>query len=164
MALVIGYGNPLRGDDAVGQHVASAVADWGLPMVTALAVHQLTPELAAPLAVARLAVFVDARPVGEGEGCLVQRLEPACTRVTIGHDGHPRSLLALARAAYGHHPRSWLVTIPATNFALGSDVSPTARGGMEDALRQIARLLGDAPRESVGVIQPASGDWNTRSV
>ncbi len=58
--LVIGYGNPLRGDDGVGPAVSGAIAVLGLPGVRALSVHQLTPELAAEAAGARVAVFVDA--------------------------------------------------------------------------------------------------------
>ena len=52
-ALVIGYGNTLRGDDAVGPRAAAAVHGGGLPGVDALAVAQLTPVLAEPLAAAR---------------------------------------------------------------------------------------------------------------
>src|SRR5262245_1795360 len=59
--VVIGYGNDLRGDDAVGLRAAQAVAAWDMPGVCGLAVHQLTPELAEILAGAALAIFVDAR-------------------------------------------------------------------------------------------------------
>jgi hydrogenase maturation protease len=45
--LVIGYGNELRSDDGVGPRVARAVAEWRLPGVEAIAVHQLTLELCA---------------------------------------------------------------------------------------------------------------------
>ncbi len=62
---MIGYGNTLRSDDGVGPRVAMAVASWGWPGLKAIAVHQLTPELAEPLAAAELAIFVDARLVGE---------------------------------------------------------------------------------------------------
>ena len=49
--LVIGYGNPLRGDDAVGQEIAQAL--WAerdrLPELEGAVfawAHQLTPEMA----------------------------------------------------------------------------------------------------------------------
>jgi Ni,Fe-hydrogenase maturation factor len=58
--LVIGCGNDLRGDDALGPLAATAVAAWDMPGVQALAVHQLMPELAEALAEADLAIFVDA--------------------------------------------------------------------------------------------------------
>ena len=59
--LVIGYGNTLRSDDGVGPRVAMAVASREWPGFNAIAVQQLTPELAEPLAAAELAIFVDAR-------------------------------------------------------------------------------------------------------
>ena len=58
MILVIGYGNELRRDDGLGPRVAASLAG---PGVRALAVRQLTPELAEEVATARLVVFVDAR-------------------------------------------------------------------------------------------------------
>jgi hydrogenase maturation protease len=58
--LIIGYGNSLRSDDAAGIKVAETIATWQLPHVRSLAVHQLTPELAAELAAVELVIFVDA--------------------------------------------------------------------------------------------------------
>ena len=57
--LVIGYGNELRGDDAIGPRVARAVRRR-YPDLKTVAAHQLTPEMAARLAGVRLAIFVDA--------------------------------------------------------------------------------------------------------
>jgi len=58
--LVIGYGNSLRSDDGAGCRVADIVASWDLPYVRSLTVHQLTPELAEPIAQSDLTIFVDA--------------------------------------------------------------------------------------------------------
>lgn len=58
--LVIGYGNTLRGDDAVGPLVAEQVAIWNWPDVRSLPVHQLTPELAAEIAQVEAVFFIDA--------------------------------------------------------------------------------------------------------
>ena len=113
----------------------------------ALAVHQLTPELAEPLAAARLALFVDARLAAEGEAVRVRPLEPVEPRATLGHASDPRALLALARAVYGHCPRAWSITVPATDLSLGERLSPTAERGMEDALREIGILVGRAQED-----------------
>jgi hydrogenase maturation protease len=139
---VIGYGNPLRGDDAVGQAVAAAVAGWGLPDVQALALHQLVPELAEPLAGAALAVFVDARLAPEGGSVQVQPVRSSSGPVGLGHTSDPLFLLGLARAVYGNSPPAWLITVPGADFEFGSGLSPTAREGMEAALRKIACLAG----------------------
>jgi hydrogenase maturation protease len=147
--LVIGYGNSLRGDDAVGPRAAAAVASWSIPGVKALALAQLTPELAEPLAAARTALFVDARlasvEVEVEESIAVQPIEPAERELVLTHGGDPRHLLALARMAFGTSPRSWLVTIPAADFRLGAGLSPLAEQGLLQALGWIATKIGLAP-------------------
>ena len=65
--LIIGYGNPLRGDDGVGWEVASRLAAT-IPEEAAhiMTVHQLTPELAESVSEAELVIFIDA---SDGENC-----------------------------------------------------------------------------------------------
>jgi hydrogenase maturation protease len=139
--LVIGYGNTLRTDDGVGRRVAMAVSSWQRPDVESIAVHQLTPELAEPLATAELAIFVDARLTDGGEAVEVRPLEPSGGRGGLGHASDPRALLAVARAIYGRSPRGWLVTVPAADLSLGEGLSPAAGRGAEEALGQIAALI-----------------------
>jgi Ni,Fe-hydrogenase maturation factor len=169
VTLVIGYGNDLRGDDAVGPLAATAVAAWNVAGVSALAVHQLTPELAEALAAADLAIFVDARapalpspspsphlggmgesspPPGDGgEGAEiveVHLIEPAAVDSAIGHTGDPRVLLALAEALYGRRPAAWSITVPARSFAFGASLSPAAERGLAAALQHMSDLLANA--------------------
>ena len=127
---------------------AAAVADWGLPGVRAMDAQQLTPELAEPLSAARLAIFVDARLADVGEEVRVRPVEPAGLGSALGHTSNPCSLLALARAAFGSHPRAWLITVPATDLGVGEGLSPTAQAGLTAALRTIATLLTVALEES----------------
>lgn len=138
-ALVIGYGNRLRGDDAVGPLVADAVANWGLAGVEAIAVHQLTPELAARLAEASRVVFVDAAAGGQAVSCRVVRAAPG--PAALGHALDPGGLLELATQAFGRAPEAWLLTIPANVFELGTGPSATAQAGFETALRRIRGWL-----------------------
>jgi hydrogenase maturation protease len=145
--VVIGYGNDLRGDDAVGMRVAAAVAGWRVAGMRVFAVRQLVPELAEMLAAARLAIFVDACPVTAGSGRRAPRLEvhalaPDAGASALGHASDPRQLLALAQSLYGAHPQAWLVTVPAATFKLGDALSPTAVRGISAALGQIRQLIG----------------------
>lgn len=140
--VVIGYGNALRGDDAVGLHVAAAVDEWELPDVRVLVVHQLTPELAEPLAAADVAIFVDAYHAVEAKGVVhVRTIQPAATQPSQTHAGNPGALLAFAETIYGHAPRAWWITVPAQDFAFGSDLSPLTRQGQAIALHWIRHLL-----------------------
>lgn len=139
--LIIGCGNTMRTDDGVGPWVAMAVALWGLDAVESMAVHQLTPELADPIARARLAIFVDAKPAEARGSVEVAELEPSDAPVYSGHLSDPRLILTLARLVFGQSPRGWLVTVPATDFSIGEGLSSTARLGAAEALRRIADLI-----------------------
>jgi Ni,Fe-hydrogenase maturation factor len=162
--VVIGYGNDLRGDDAIGPLAARAVAAWDASGVCGLAVHQLTPELAEILATAELAIFVDALvsapatassasfsilpACGEGEpgdvgeaAVEVLPLAPGATDSAIGHTADPRALLALAAALYGRCPPAWSISVPAQSFAFGAPLSPVAARGLATALQQVSNLI-----------------------
>jgi hydrogenase maturation protease len=138
--LVIGYGNELRRDDAAGPFAARAVAAWELPGVEAVAVHQLTPELADLIGEAESVVFVDA---GQDEVVTRRPLEPSRAAPALGHRGDPRQLLALAEALHGHRPEAWLITVPAPELGFGEGLSAAAEHGLKEAVRQI-RGLADA--------------------
>jgi hydrogenase maturation protease len=140
--LVIGYGNDLRSDDAVGKRVAEAVATWKLPYVQALAIHQLTPELTAKLTDVERAVFVDAYTATHDQEVQVRRLEPVHTGGIAVHTGDPQSLLALTKALYSHCPQAWWVTIPGVNFEVGDSLSLLAKRGVAVALERIDQLIG----------------------
>ena len=57
--LLIGYGNELRGDDAIGRMAVERLHPL-LPDSELASCHQLTPELAHSLAGCAVAIFVDA--------------------------------------------------------------------------------------------------------
>ena len=137
--LVIGYGNPLRRDDGVGPKVAASVAEWNLPGVRTLIAHQLTPELAEPIASAGRVVFVDAG-IGPVESVQRREIQPKNSFEIITHAADPRSLLALAKQVFGRcPPASWL-SIPVQDLDFGEELSPLARQGMEAALAELRRL------------------------
>jgi hydrogenase maturation protease len=137
--LVIGCGNELRGDDAVGPEAARRVAAWGRAEVDGMAVHQLTPELAAVLAEKEMVVFVDAAAVGEGRE--VRLGADAGRGVGLGHIGDPGWLLALSETVYGRRPEAWLLTAPAAAFDFGADLSAAAQAGLSAILRRIDCLV-----------------------
>ncbi|BAZ33178.1 hypothetical protein NIES4074_56880 [Cylindrospermum sp. NIES-4074] len=139
--MVIGYGDDLRSDDGIGQRVANAIESWRLSTVQSLAVHQLTPELAATLASADLAIFVDASTKAEAVDVQVRSLLPPVTHLVNEHLADPRSLLALTQSLYGHCPAAWWVTIPGINFEFGDRISPTAEQGIAIALVKIIHIL-----------------------
>lgn len=139
--LVIGYGNDLRSDDAVGQRVAEIVATWEIPNLRSLAIHQLTPELAAQLADVDLAIFVDACEQKTSKEVQIVAIEPDLTSTLTAHSADPRSLLALTQAVYNRIPQALWVLIPGENFELGDRLSPFAETSMAIALEKIAHTV-----------------------
>jgi hydrogenase maturation protease len=139
--LVIGYGNTLRGDDAVGQHVALAISKWQMAGLSVRAAHQLTPDLAEPVSRAALVIFVDGQLAGEEDAVTVHRLEALpCTRYA-GHTSDPRGVLALALAVYGRHAPAWLVLVPGLDFSTREELSATAARGIAEATGRVAALI-----------------------
>ncbi len=139
--LVVGYGNELRGDDAVGPLAARAAAQWGLAGVRCLDLHQLTPEVVEEMAGVAEVVFIDAR-LG-GEGVRVEELS-AGGEAPGGHVSDPRGLLALCAVLHGRAPRARLVTIGVGAVEVGAGLS----AGAEARLRQTLALLREWFRQS----------------
>jgi hydrogenase maturation protease len=137
--LVIGYGNTLRSDDSVGPRVAEEIEALALPGVRALSCNLLTPELAETISQARRVVFVDAsvQPVADVE---LRKLLPAQSSQIFAHAADPRTLLATARDLFGHVPEAWCLSIPVENLDIGEELSATAKGGLDVAIKSIREL------------------------
>jgi hydrogenase maturation protease len=122
--LIVGYGNSLRGDDAMGLVAAERLGG--------LAVHQLTPELAERIAQADAVVFLDADatlPPGE---ISVRVVEPADT--TLDHHATPAGLLRLSQAVYGAAPKARLIGMGGEDFELREGLSAAAKRAVELAV------------------------------
>lgn len=147
MIVVIGYGNTLRSDDAAGQIVAQEVEQKKWENVRSLAVHQLTPELAADLSSCELVIFVDAYVAKDKEGVEVRQLSIADDFLTnespwsFGHTGDGRSLLVLCQALYDRVPQAYWVLVPAINFEFGEQQSPVTERGIIEALATLEQLI-----------------------
>jgi Ni,Fe-hydrogenase maturation factor len=159
--LIVGYGNPLRGDDGFGPRVAGEIAALHLPDVEVLIRHQLTPELAEPLSRAALAIFIDAAAgaqecgadLSSPQGRDSSRPSPnnvaqsrlTCCPVEVGagrpgaftHRADPGGLLWLARELYGACPEAWTVSAAAADFELGARLSPDVEAAVAAAVAMI---------------------------
>jgi hydrogenase maturation protease len=143
--LVIGYGNPLREDDGAGRLVAERLDAEGAGVgVTVVAAHQLTPEMAEPIARAKIVVFVDAR-LGDGPGTVASEAvgpeESAAT--ALSHDVDPPALLALARALYGACPPAAVVSVGAARIGYGIELSEEVRAAIPIAMDRVRAILRD---------------------
>ena len=145
--LLIGIGNRLRGDDGAGPQLIDALAADGNSRLQTLAVHQLTPELAAVVAGASAVLFVDASLVQPRLALtVITAAAPGAGKRNPGHGGGcfshqltPAQLLALSRAVYGAQPPAWQLLIPAERLEPGGALSPTTRSAIAVALRLLRR-------------------------
>jgi hydrogenase maturation protease len=147
--LIIGYGNPLRGDDGVGPRAAALLADADeetrplLPDgVQVLVCHQLTIELASQIAETDRLILVDARATGAPgaiEQCVLTPALPDSTSLT--HYIDARGLLAAAELLYGRAPETVLFTVSGGSFDAGETLSPAVANSLPDLLAQIRQAV-----------------------
>lgn len=134
MILMIGYGNPLRGDDALGQIAAEYLAQrYGDDeSIHIQSVHQLTPELAEKVADYDLVIFIDTHDSEPAGKLYVQEVEPASDAITrsFSHYVTPGELLLLANSLYGSAPKMLLVGITGTQFDVGQPLSVPVRAAL----------------------------------
>ena len=135
--LVIGYGNPLRGDDGAGPEAARRVERLGLPGVIVIECHQLLPEHAETLSHFDRAIFLDAHAELDGGDIQVTAVTPSKDPQLGSHASDPASLLALADALYNRHPESTLIALPTRDFDLREGLSPLAEEGVGQAVSYV---------------------------
>jgi hydrogenase maturation protease len=139
-ALVIGYGNDLRGDDRAGRVVAERIEAAGLPGVAVRSQSQLTPELALDISRCDVVVFVDA--------------DVDCTELTIrtvearergsqamSHHTDPETMLQLAHDVGAAPRESHVISIPASDLGLGFEMSPATEAAVTEAVKVIIALV-----------------------
>jgi hydrogenase maturation protease len=145
--LVVGYGNPLRGDDGIGWHAAELLAtDPRLDGARVLAHHQLAPELAADISRASLVVLVDASAEGDPGAIRVRTVEPRpAAQTTWSHHLDPRTLAGLAEALYGPVPPVVLVSVAAGSFAEGGSLSSAVERALPEVVEVVAGVVAGQP-------------------
>jgi hydrogenase maturation protease len=130
--LIIGYGNPLRGDDSLGWEIAKRLAtSIQDEPVEVLALNQLTPELSEPISEVELVVFIDASHAGKPGSWRCETVEPnAASLHTLGHHLTPMSLLAYAQIIFKASPRALLVSVAGESFDCRQKLSPSVAAAL----------------------------------
>ena len=148
--LVFGWGNPSRGDDALGplfvEHFETLAArhpEWG--EVECLTDFQLQVEHALDLQGRRRVLFVDAS-LDAPAPCSLIRIEAARDASFTTHAMSPQAVLKVyAEIDDGEPPPAWLLAIRGERFELGKDIGEAARGNLAEALEAAARWIEEGP-------------------
>jgi hydrogenase maturation protease len=125
--LIVGIGNPLRGDDGLGQALVEQLGQSSNLDCNVLAVHQLTPELAEQMAKADFVVLIDASREGKPGEVRVHQLPfptPPQRSGALGpHHMRPEELIYLTAATYGYCPPVTIISVTGTQFDLDEQLS-----------------------------------------
>ena len=142
--LIIGYGNPLRGDDGLGWHAVERLrGELTGDDIEIKAVHQLTPEIAELLSRAQRAIFIDASATGEPGTLQRRRLVPEGAAGAFTHQATPSALLAASQSLYGRAPEAELFSVPIESAELGYHLTPKVQVALECLVAAIRREVPD---------------------
>ncbi len=140
--LIFGYGNPSRGDDALGPELLRLLEQGPeaclCDMVTDF---QLQIEHAMDLDGRGLALFVDAS-VAASPPYEFSRLQPVRDESFTTHALSPAAVLSvLGQISTAPPPAVFLLTIPGYDFELGHPITESAAAHLAQACALVKRLL-----------------------
>lgn len=150
--LIIGWGNVLRADDAVGFLAAEQLQQLYRddPGVQVIASHQLMPEMALDIAGSGSVVFLDASSAEEPGTISQTRILPETVKGGFTHQLTPAALMSLAGQLYGHVPEAIGITLAGWSFKLSNKLSRRA-GILLPVLVAQARNAVETRRQISGV-------------
>ncbi|UJP04861.1 MAG: hydrogenase maturation protease [Nitrosomonas sp.] len=137
MRLLFGYGNPGRGDDALGPLLIDRIQQCGFAQIQCLTAMQLLIEHAADLPGFDQILFVDA-DMGCAAPYQFSAVIPEKDDSYTSHALTPAALLFIYQQAY-HHPApdAFLLRIRGYRFELGNPLSEQAAGNLDAAVTKV---------------------------
>jgi hydrogenase maturation protease len=141
--LIIGIGNPGRGDDGLGPALVERLAGAAPETIPEGAVvaaadgaadavwkYQLNIEDAALIGDYERVVFADASAAADPGDVSLEPLEPSPAIAFTTHELPPASVLALCQDLYDRTPQAWLLAVGGSSWDLGQGLSDRARTGL----------------------------------
>lgn len=147
--LILGYGNPLRGDDGLGWHTLTRLeSQIDDPAVELVVCHQLTPELAEPISRAHRVIFIDARQDGTPGELRMETIQPALVDpgAPFTHRWEPSTLLGMAHWLFGGAPQGVLLSITGASFGHHEGLSVTVEAALPTLLQKVQEWLNQSER------------------
>lgn len=133
MVLLIGFGNPGRGDDGLGPALARRIEQQRLPGVDVRTAFQLTVEHALDVARAEIVVFADADVSLEVPYAFGEVPAKAPTHLD-SHTVSPNAVMALAGELFGSRARGFALAIAGAEFGkIKEGLSAPARANLASA-------------------------------
>jgi hydrogenase maturation protease len=137
--LIFGYGNPSRGDDALGPLLLERLEELDLPYLELLTDFQLQVEHALDLQGRERVLFIDAS-VSCSTPYTFSRLHAQKDASYTSHVMSPMSLLHSYIQLYGEPPPAYLLQIRGECFELGKSLSTLAIANLEASFDLLQRI------------------------
>ncbi len=150
--VLFGYGNPSRGDDALGPLLLERAEDWAGRhqelRVQAVTDFQLQIEHALDLQGCDLALFMDA-DVACDKAFSLCRVAPDQDATYTTHELSPAAVLQVYRTVEGREPPpAYILSLHGERFDLGQPLSPAAVRSLDAAWILLKELLSDGRPEA----------------
>ncbi|MFT5743521.1 MAG: hydrogenase maturation protease [Paracoccaceae bacterium] len=132
-ALLIGYGNPGRGDDGLGPAFAQRIADKALPGLSVEIDYQLMADHALMISQHDLVIFVDAI-IGSDVPFVFTELTEIAPANMGSHSVTPEAAIALSQLLFQTTPRAFVLGIAADKVGeIAEGLCPAALGNLDVA-------------------------------
>lgn len=145
--VIIGYGNDLRGDDALGPMAAARLEAMleGQQWVRVETCQGLTPDLAAVIVDANLAIFVDCAATGPAGEMVEREIVPADdAQLSMVHFLDPTALLTWTQKLYGRRPRAVALTVVGECFDISDQLTARVESALAGLVDRAIELAGAA--------------------
>lgn len=138
--LIIGIGNPSRGDDALGPLLIECLEALRLPDVELLTDFQLQVEFALDLQGRHHVIFIDAS-LNAASPFQFLPVTAAEDNSYTSHALSPGAVLHAYQKLFGEPPPAFVLAIRGEAFELGEGLSDAATANMEGALEWLRQRL-----------------------
>ena len=158
--IILGYGNPDRGDDGVAYHLlidlihtlsdnSEEISEFIEVGILELTDEidlwynlQLIPEVSQDLAEYENAIFIDAHTAEIPEPILITEIEPKYQNSPFTHHLTPATCISLTQKLFDAAPHAILITIRGYSFDFSRELSSQTKELAGTALIKIIDLLG----------------------
>lgn len=142
--LVIGYGNSLAGDDAVGFYTVKELSGSSLPHeITVKYIHQLMPEHSSEFTEYDTIIFIDAEE-SEIPGEIRHReihTSDLKDTAAAAHEFTLDTILLMGYWLYGKMPEIHLITVTGSNFTTGESMSPAVQKSIPGVIDAVFSVI-----------------------
>jgi len=138
--IVIGVGNPLRGDDGVGWYAVDRLMElFKSSEIEFIKCRELLPEISETISQRKFVIFIDVAVDTESGIVAEKKVAPAKNFSSLEtHQLDPAGILAFSKALYGNVPKAMMLTVRGESFVYHEGLSKEVRD-VSDKLVQRAK-------------------------